>query len=132
MEQEEKVEVEVRREFNLLDMKNTVAADMDWILELFPPSMQINILSSPISNMQSPLATTTAPAPDILLVNVASNRSLIREYLDTYPILILIHLSDEWYGKKHSHALLTEVRFNFLLNQTCVLVNRMLINKCTI
>ena len=96
-----------RRVFYLLDLMQTSPANMDWILELFPPSLQIQILPPPTP----PPLSATADAPDILLVNVASDRQLIQEYLDRYPILILIHLSDEWYGKKHSHAQLTEVRW---------------------
>jgi hypothetical protein len=139
-----------RTVFHLLDMMQTSAADMDWILELFPASLQINLLppppaqpsssssssahthpspspslapASPRTSSSAPSAAhppltslsegtpapSPSPDPDILLVNVASNITLIKEYLDKYKILILIHLSDEWYGKKRSHALLTEV-----------------------
>jgi hypothetical protein len=59
---------------------------------------------------------------DILLVNAVSNQTLIRQYIEQHKVLILIHLSDEWLGKKHLHATITQVSESCLTHHACMLL----------
>lgn len=135
-----------RTNYHLLDLKNTPAADLDWIMELFPPHMKIHLWDPDHSAgntssdqythslaghhdvtseeaISAPLAPSAPVYPDILLINVVSNLTVVREYLREHRVLVLIHLSDEWYGKKYSHALLTEVSVATPL--LCILATRL-------
>jgi hypothetical protein len=113
-----------RKHFYLLDMVSVHEQDMDWISELFPTTHHIHLLdptlflathththSTPSATTQQPLTLYDSQiTPDILIVNAVSDIALVQEYIDTYNVLVLIHLSDEWSGKKIAHSLVTGVR----------------------
>ena len=98
-----------RTTFNMVNMIPVAEDIMDTVFEFFPEEYHVNVLKPEDVELSQSIKETTTPI-DMILVNVASNTSLIREYIEKYNILIMIHTADEWYGKKYSHELLTHVR----------------------